>query len=153
VKDIEDQIRRAMESGQFDNLPGKGKPLRLEKNPFEPEDWRMAHHLLRSNGFTLPWIEVRREIEIELEAARSSLERTRRWRLNAEERCLTSNQAEAEWQRAMQGFHLQIATLNRKIFDFNLHAPGLQFQMPRLDEARELAEIIRLTTLRPSDTL
>jgi hypothetical protein len=29
---VEDQIRCAMEAGQFDNLPGKGRPLRLEND-------------------------------------------------------------------------------------------------------------------------
>ena len=55
----EDQIRRAMEEGKFDDLPGEGKPLRLENDPFEDPEWRMAHHVLRNGGFTLPWIEAK----------------------------------------------------------------------------------------------
>ena len=29
MRSIDEQIRKAMEEGQFDNLPGKGKPLPL----------------------------------------------------------------------------------------------------------------------------
>src|SRR5574341_670165 len=79
----EEQIRRAMEEGKFDNLPGKGKPLRLEDNPLEDPEWRLAHHVLRSSGYTLPWIETRRELESEIQAARAALGRTWQWRLVA----------------------------------------------------------------------
>jgi DnaJ family protein C protein 28 len=75
----EEQIRRAMEEGQFDNLPGKGKPLNLDENPYEDPEWRMAHHILHNSGFSLPWIETRREIETNLEAARTSIKTTWDW--------------------------------------------------------------------------
>jgi hypothetical protein len=77
---VEEQICRAMEEGQFDNLPGKGKPLHLEDNPFEDPEWRLAHHVLRSSGFTLPWIEARRELEAAILEARTALRRSWAWR-------------------------------------------------------------------------
>ncbi|MEA3440806.1 MAG: DUF1992 domain-containing protein [Chloroflexota bacterium] len=55
---IEEHIRRAMEEGKFDDLPGKGKPLRLDHNPHEDPQWRTAYRMLRNSGFTLPWIEA-----------------------------------------------------------------------------------------------
>ena len=54
---IEEIIRQAMQEGKFDDLPGKGKPLNLDQNPHQDPDWRVAHHLLKSAGFSLPWIE------------------------------------------------------------------------------------------------
>jgi len=59
VPNAEEQIRRAIEEGKFDNLPGKGKPLNLEQNPFEDPEWRLANHVLITSGFSLPWIEKR----------------------------------------------------------------------------------------------
>ena len=42
---IEEQIRRAIQEGKFDDLPGKGKPLKLDENPFEESEWRMANKI------------------------------------------------------------------------------------------------------------
>ncbi len=70
---VDEQIRLAIENGEFDNLPGKGKPLNLEENPFEDPEWRTAYCFLRNSGFTLPWINMRKEIEKDIMAARVSL--------------------------------------------------------------------------------
>ena len=71
MPNAEEQIRRAIEEGKFDNLPGKGKPLHLDQNPFEDPDWRLANHVLKTSGFSLPWIEKRNEIEALIQTARS----------------------------------------------------------------------------------
>ena len=34
-RSLDQQIRRAIENGEFDNLPVKGKPLDLSVNPIE----------------------------------------------------------------------------------------------------------------------
>ena len=70
-KSADEIIRRAMQDGAFDNLPGKGKPLKLDENPHEPEEWRTAYRMLRSNGYSLPWLELRKEIEEAVDRARS----------------------------------------------------------------------------------
>ncbi len=101
---IEEQIRRAMQEGKFDDLPGQGKPLRLEENPFEDPDMRMANHLLRSAGFTLPWIEKKREIEALSGQARRSLRQSWEWRQTALQAHSPGNFIESEWQRACAAF-------------------------------------------------
>jgi hypothetical protein len=80
VSDIEEHIRRAIESGKFDDLPGKGKPLNLDDDQWVDSDWRLAHHTLKSAGYTLPWIEMLKEIDLEIEAARLALRRAWEWR-------------------------------------------------------------------------
>lgn len=47
----EQKIKDAMAEGQFDNLPGAGKPLQLEDMSNIPEDMRMAYTLLRTSGY------------------------------------------------------------------------------------------------------
>ena len=59
-RNLDEQIRQAIARGDFDNLPGKGKPLDLSENPHEDPGWRMAYRILKENGYTLPWIETRR---------------------------------------------------------------------------------------------
>lgn len=59
----ERRILEAMERGEFDDLPGKGKPLRLEDDdPMVPEELRMAYRLLKNAGLLPPELEIRREI-------------------------------------------------------------------------------------------
>ena len=58
----ERKIREAMSEGAFDNLTGKGRPLNLEENPYEDPSLRMAHRLLRNNGFAPAWVEEAKDL-------------------------------------------------------------------------------------------
>jgi DnaJ family protein C protein 28 len=138
---IEEQIRKAMEEGKFNNLPGKGKPLRLEENPLEDPDWRIAYHVLRSGGFTLPWIETRQEIERGLAVARQGLKRSWDWREKALSAGGLTPSIEAEWRRARELFAAQIAAINKQIFSYNLETPASRFQMRALNPEREEQEV------------
>jgi len=57
---VDQQIREAQERGDFDNLPGRGRPLPAES---WDEEWGLAYHILRQAGETLPWISLARDIE------------------------------------------------------------------------------------------
>jgi hypothetical protein len=48
----EHQIKKGYENGEFDNLPGFGKPLELEDFSNVPEDLRMAYRLLKNAGYS-----------------------------------------------------------------------------------------------------
>lgn len=144
MSSVEDQIRRAMEQGKFSNLRGKGKPLHLEDNPLENPEWRMAHHMLHSSGYTLPWIETRQEIETTLEEARASLARAWEWRNKALQEKRYREDAEADWQRSLAAFKQEIENLNKRIFSYNLEVPSEQFQRPMLNLEREVERVIRL---------
>jgi len=58
----ENKIREAMARGEFANLPGAGKPLRLEDDSMIPDDLRVAYKILRNAGCIPPELEVRKEI-------------------------------------------------------------------------------------------
>jgi len=60
--DVMDEVmEEAMRSGAFDNLPGRGKPLKLNNNPHAPGT-DLAYQLLKDNDYTLPWISERKEV-------------------------------------------------------------------------------------------
>jgi hypothetical protein len=59
---VESRIREAMERGDFDDLPGAGKPLLPEEDGFVPEEMRMAYKILKNAGYIPPEIELRRDI-------------------------------------------------------------------------------------------
>jgi hypothetical protein len=62
LKIVEQRILEAVERGEFDNLPGQGKPLPLEDDRHVPEDLRVAYKILR-NADCLP-LEVQEKREI-----------------------------------------------------------------------------------------
>jgi hypothetical protein len=62
-----------MQEGAFERLEGAGEPLDLNENPFEDPAQRMAHRLLRNNGFAPAWIEEGREIDAEMRRLSAAL--------------------------------------------------------------------------------
>ncbi len=60
---VEGQIRKAMERGEFDDLPGAGMPLRDIDQPHD-ETWWIKEKLRRENvSFLPPALAVRKELE------------------------------------------------------------------------------------------
>jgi hypothetical protein len=58
----ESKIRTAMARGEFDNLPGHGKPLRLDDCSRVPAELRMGFKMLRNAGCLPPELEARKEV-------------------------------------------------------------------------------------------
>ena len=58
----ENRIREAMAQGQFENLPGAGRPLNLEEYFSTPEDLRMAYSILRNANCAPVEVELLKEI-------------------------------------------------------------------------------------------
>jgi DnaJ homolog subfamily C member 28 len=141
-RSIDEQIRKAIEDGQFDNLAGKGQPIDLSLNPYEDPAWRLAFQALRSSGYTLPWIEKRRQIEADFEQARDVLAQAWRWRTNA----LSDGEhptgfVKSEWQRALTEFHQKVIQINQRIFNYNLKVPSNQFQRRKIDIESEIRRL------------
>jgi hypothetical protein len=114
----ERKIREAIEAGQFDNLPDKGKPIELDLDP-DPSLW-MAHHLLRVNGFAPAWVEESREIDAAVSRFRADLRSARRR------------------PSAIDEFRSQAAELNRRILTYNLKCPSAQVHKWPLDIEGEI---------------
>ena len=71
---VDRAIEEAKAEGEFDDLPGHGKPLRVESNPFAPE-LDLAHSILKNADMAPPWIELNRAIEAEIAALAALRER------------------------------------------------------------------------------
>lgn len=59
---VESRIAQAREEGQFDNLPGTGKPLELQNDSHIPEDLRLSYKILKNADCLPPELELRKEI-------------------------------------------------------------------------------------------
>ena len=71
----ERKIQDAIDEGLFDNLPGRGQPLDLSENPFEPPGLRAVNRLLRQNKVLPPWLILEQEIEASRALALGALAR------------------------------------------------------------------------------
>ncbi len=58
----EERIREAIARGEFDNLPGAGKPLSLDDDSLVPAELRVAYKVLKNAGCLPPELELRKEI-------------------------------------------------------------------------------------------
>ena len=58
----EGKIREAVLSGEFDNLPNKGKPLRLDDMAHIPEELRAGYTILKNAGILPEEMELKKEI-------------------------------------------------------------------------------------------
>src|SRR5437764_12345618 len=83
---VEERIQKAQEEGVFDNLPGKGKPLRLDDDEFVPEDLRLAYKILKNSNCLPIETELRKEIfnlrQLLNAAMDEETRREIRWKLN-----------------------------------------------------------------------
>lgn len=132
-------IQDAFAAGKFDNLPGKGKPLSDDDNPYaEPGSWA-ANRLLKSAGFALPWMEERKEIEQEIVTARASLIRSWRWFRDTP----PDQFSKERWDKAQSAFREKTTDLNNQIRTHNLKVPMSEFHMMTLDVESEITKVLQ----------
>lgn len=72
---IESRIAAAQADGQFDDLPGVGRPLKLDDDRLVPEELRVAFRILRNAGLVPPEVERRRDIAALRQSATEALDR------------------------------------------------------------------------------
>jgi len=124
----ERKIREAMEAGLFDNLPGQGRPLDLEENPYAG-DWEIGFHILRNNRLAPLWIELSREVQERADECRAYLERVAR---GADPRQVAAR------RRFREAYRQRVVELNQVIADFNVVVPFPWLQKGLLSVEEEL---------------
>ena len=85
----EQRILEAQRNGEFNDLAGKGKPLKLADHSQVPEDLRMAYHVLKNAHVLPPEAELMKDIRIledllkyvEDEGERKSLAKSLQWKM------------------------------------------------------------------------
>ncbi len=146
---VEKLLRDAQANGKFDNLTGRGRPLKLDQEDEASEEWA-ANHLLKNQNLRPDWLEEDLAIRAELEQARQALQRTHRWRSEQLAALGTGNEAdtlrarewvEAEWRRAQREFREALEQLNQRIRTLNLKVPLERFQRRLLAPDAELKRL------------
>ena len=62
-RNADERIKEAIAKGEFDNLPGKGRPFDLDAYFATPEDLRMAYSLLKNADLVPEEMELLKQIE------------------------------------------------------------------------------------------
>ena len=143
---VNKQIEEAMERGEFANLPGKGKPLKFDTNPFLTPQARMTNRLLKKDGFAPRWVELEKEIKqekVQLERILTNL-KGRRERLAAiiqqypHRHKAVSRSFEHERARSIAQYTEKLENLNQKIQRVNLLMPTRNRQYALINRAQML---------------
>lgn len=59
---VEERIQAAQQRGDFDHLPGAGKPLPVDDGDLVPDEFRLAYRVLKNAGCSPPQLGVRKEL-------------------------------------------------------------------------------------------
>jgi len=70
----EQKIQEALQNGDFDRLPGAGKPLVMEDLSHLPPEARMAYTILKNSGYVDTPQDMRRPVSPDKELTRSGPE-------------------------------------------------------------------------------
>ncbi|XP_010558199.1 PREDICTED: dnaJ homolog subfamily C member 28 isoform X2 [Tarenaya hassleriana] len=130
---VEQRIWHSMEEGQFENLPGKGKPLNLSTNPHADPAEDTLYRILNKNGFAPEWVELNKEIRSNANEWRVALKRA--WRIKLEG-------DESEWEKRSEALKTRMQDINKMVNHYNLIVPfgrqifGLKWER-ELDRLRD----------------
>ncbi|MDR1617259.1 MAG: DUF1992 domain-containing protein [Syntrophomonadaceae bacterium] len=143
---VENQIEKAMARGDFENLPGAGKPINFGAyNPYEDPTMRMGLKILKDNEFVPYWIELGKEIDSELERIQKDISYFKA--------LTTQTLSERVSERKRERFHKRkdlfyfeirqsLNKIEKKILDFNLRCPTFRLGRANIDPETEIAKII-----------
>jgi DnaJ family protein C protein 28 len=134
---VEEKLREAIANGEFDDLPGKGRPQDLRVNPYVHPDDRMAQDMLHAQGFGLPWIEERRDLLREREALLRALRTSWQRHGGALPTAAQRDRERARWNTAVAAFRRDADALNARIRSHNFTVPvhGMRVKLLEPDEA------------------
>ncbi|KAK1315007.1 hypothetical protein QJS10_CPA06g00180 [Acorus calamus] len=130
---VEQRIWHSMEEGQFENLPGKGKPLEFASNPHADPADDTLYRILAKNGCAPEWVERNKEIQNRIAEWRLALKRA--W-------ANKSNHNGTKWSKDSEALKAEMRNINKKVLHYNLIVPfarqmfGLKWEkeLDRLDE-------------------
>ncbi|KAK7277457.1 hypothetical protein RJT34_22470 [Clitoria ternatea] len=111
---VEQRIWHSMEEGQFENLPGKGKPLKLDTNPHADPAEDTLYRILSKNGCAPEWVELNKEIRSKISEWRISLKKA--WAT----KCSGDH---CKWVESSEALKFQLQEINDKVFRYNLIVP------------------------------
>ncbi|CAH2096525.1 unnamed protein product [Euphydryas editha] len=127
---VEDLIQESMSKGEFENLSGKGKPLKDQnRNPYVDFTTHKLNEVLINNGFTPEWITMSKEIEQDIELLKEEIKKDRMY-LGPFPFSETDIQ---RWNKIYESNKQLAISINNKINTYNLIVPLMNKQKFHID--------------------
>jgi hypothetical protein len=147
---IDRALQQAKDEGKFSDLPGEGKPLKLEDDSHTPEHLRLAHKLLKDHGFAPDWIIEGQELDARRDALlagmhqaaqayRGVIQDTARAAEGGEAR---RARAQSAWRLAQDTFNEAARKLNKQIVTYNLKVPPGITHKPLVQIDQEIERLL-----------
>ena len=134
---VENAIQRGLRDGAFDNLSGKGKPLRWESA--QDDEWWLANHMLRNGGYTPEWIDRSKSLRAQIEQARGLLANFETWHQARKSTASPEDLRQALTVRE-KAFRDLVAQLNSAIDAYNITCPVVSARLRRINVDDEITE-------------
>jgi hypothetical protein len=123
---IEIRIQEAITRGEFDDLPGKGKPLQLDNIAEVEEGMRLAFHILKNANIGPAWLEKQKDLRAQIERVRGDLRRSQ------------AHPAVDVREDGRAHFRAECERMNRAIRAANLEVPAVRLHLTPMNCEREL---------------
>jgi hypothetical protein len=137
---IESRIQDAMAAGDFDNLPGAGKPLRLREGDALAGENALGYTILSNGGHLPEWLLLAKEIEQGQAELDRLVARHAEWVAISAER--------GEWERnagilrrTRAAIEERARSLRKKQDKFNFDAPLIALERPSIWVEHVLAAV------------
>lgn len=118
----ERKIEEAMEEGLFENLPDKGKPIRMDDDWLIPAEWRPAVRLLKSAQVLPDWMQWSKELEQARLECTACLQQTEREHIRY--RPTSDETFEAWYEGRLRLYQKAMRRVNDLILKYNVAAPS-----------------------------
>ncbi|RVE50467.1 hypothetical protein evm_004892 [Chilo suppressalis] len=137
---VEDLIQESMSKGEFENLSGKGKPLKNQnQNPYVDFTTHKLNEVLINNGFTPEWITLSKEIDQDIEFLKRDINNDRKY---LGPYPLSKND-EMKWEEICGNYKDFSKTINSKINKYNLIVPLLNKQKFYVEIEKILGDVLK----------
>ena len=130
---VDTAIRKAMEAGEFNNLPGEGRPLDLSTDANVSSEMQLAYKIMKQNGIAPDWIVEAKTLTAKTDSWQSRL-------TNAHKNYRTSHHIDV-WLSAREKLALDADKLNKEIVSFNLKLPPGVAHRPLLNLQKALERL------------
>lgn len=126
----ENQIKDAIQRGQFSSLRNEGKPLQSSNDELAGENW-IANHILEQNDELPDWLSLRKDIDRQREVVR-------RYRKEAYDRLTELPNrlwpTDARLRRLAELYTKHVRRINLMIDEHNHRCPSIQHELVRMRE-------------------
>ncbi len=138
---VERRLREALEAGAFTGLPGEGRPLRFDDDPYTPDAWKLAYRILKDNNLAPEWIEQGKHLDAWRERLLDRISRAIRDRQAVRARGGSPERAELAWQVVNKALSREVERYNRELLSYNVKVPAGFPQKLYLDLTREIERL------------